>query len=90
MNGKELIILVKRDTGFDEQEIKEILDSITTNIGNCLVNEEDVKITNFGTFKIKSRAARTIVNVATGEEMIARGGNYIKFNPCRELKDAVK
>ncbi len=90
MTTRELIILVKRDTGFEESEIKEILESITTNIGNCLVKEEDVKVTNFGTFNIKRHTPRRIVNIATGEEDVTRGSNYIKFNPCKELRDAVR
>lgn len=90
MTGKELVLLVRRDTGLSEKVVKEVLDSITTNIGNCLINEESVRIKYFGTFEVKQRGFRRIINISTGEEDIAGGTNYIKFNPCKELKEAVR
>lgn len=77
------------DTCIEEEAIEKILDSITTSIGNALILGEDVKITEFGTFKIKEVMPRRIKNVNTGEYQITDFRRKINFSPSRELKNAI-
>ena len=90
MTKKELIRFVAIETGFSNDEVSNVLDSITTTIGNSLIGGEEVKISEFGTFKIKEVASRRNINIATGEEQYTRESHVIKFLPCGELKNAVR
>lgn len=90
MTKKELIKFVAIETGFSNDDISYILDSITTTIGNSLIEGEEVKITEFGTFKLKNYSPRNNINIATGEKRLTKRCHLIKFVPCLELKNAVK
>lgn len=90
MTKKELIKFVAIETGFSNDDISHILDSITTAIGNSLIEGEEVKITEFGTFKLKKYSPRNNINIATGEKRLTKQCHLIKFVPCLELKNAVK
>lgn len=89
MTRKELLLFVKRDTGYSIPEIAEILDSITTNIGNTLIDGEDVRIEEFGSFRVKDTPQRRICNVNTGEYQMTKPHKRIEFKPCKELHDAI-
>lgn len=90
MTKKELIRYTSLDTGLSQEDVEAMLDSITTVIGNALIIGEDVKITEFGTFKIKEVSARRNTDISTGETRITKISHVIKFVPCIELKNAVK
>lgn len=90
MTKKELAISIRNDTGYPMSEIKEIIESMTTHIGNSLIHGEQVKIQEFGTFKPKEIASRKFKNIATGEYEETSSHKKINFIPCLELKQALK
>ena len=90
MTKDELIREVGIETGYSSDEITKILDSITTVIGNTLISGEDVSIFRFGIFRTQIRKGRNIVNVHTGEPFRTKDVKVIKFQPTKELKEAVR
>lgn len=90
MHIDELANLIKKETGYNKKDIKNIIDAMTTCIGNSLIDGEDVHIYKFGTFKLKHYDERKIRNITTGKVQIASGYNKIVFEPTRELKKAIK
>ena len=90
MTKDELIREVGIETGYSNEVITKTLDAITTVIGNTLIAGEDVSIFRFGIFKIQVRKGRNIVNVHTGEHQTIRDMKVIKFQPTKELKEAVR
>lgn len=90
MNIEELTQKVKKETGFKKKDIRLILDTATTCIGNSLIDGEDVSIYKFGSFKIRHCAGRPVRSIKTGEITMAREYNKIVFEPTGELKEAIK
>lgn len=90
MTKKDLIKEVGLETGYSKVIVSSVLDSITTQIGNALINGDDVSIFRFGIFKTQIRKGRNIVNVNSGEYQKSSDVRVIKFQPTKELKDAVK
>lgn len=90
MTKDELIREVGIETGYSHEVVNTILDSITTVIGNTLISGESVSIFRFGIFKTQLRKGRTICNVYTGELQKSRDTKVIKFQPTKELKEAVR
>ena len=90
MNTKELVRRIVKETGHSNEEVTAILDTMTTIIGNALIDEEDVRLTAFGTFKNQEWKSRKIWNVGTGEYMNTKPSHRIVFVPSYELKDAIK
>ena len=90
MTKEELIREVGIETGYPNEAITEILESITTVIGNTLISGEDVSIFRFGIFKTQIRKGRNIRNIRTGEYQMSKDVRVVKFQPTRELKQALK
>ena len=90
MTKDELIKEVGLDTGYSNDIITSVLDSITTQIGNALINGDNVSIFRFGIFKTQIRKGRNIVNINSGKHQRTRDVRVIKFQPTKELKEAVR
>ena len=90
MTKEDLIKEVGIETGYSNEVVTDVLEAITTVIGNTLINGEDVSIFRFGVFKTQIRKGRKIMNVRTGKHQISKDVKVIKFQPTRELKEAVK
>ena len=84
MTKAELVnaIAEKRDS---EVALTAVLESIT----DALVAGEKVSLIGFGTFEVKSRAARTGVNPRTKEQIEIAASKLPSFKAGKALKDAV-
>ena len=89
MNTKELVSRIANETGYSKKEVKVILNTMTTIIGNALIEEEDVRLIAFGTFKNQEWKSRRIKNVVTGEYTTTKKSHRIVFVPSSELKEAL-
>ncbi|MGL5852390.1 MAG: HU family DNA-binding protein [Phycicoccus sp.] len=58
-------------------------------IGEQLGKGEEVRLAGFGTFEVRSRAARTGRNPQTGEEIQIAASSTVGFKPAAQLKRAV-
>ncbi len=56
---------------------------------DALHEDGEVKINNFGTLKVVSRAARRQRNPRTGEEITCPAYKTVKFNVYREFKNTL-
>ena len=65
------------------------VDAVLEVIAEALAQGEDVKITGFGGFEIKERAARTGRNPKTGEAVEIPASKYVAFSAGSALKDKV-
>ena len=76
-------------TGLSKADAREAVDSVFATIGDALANGEEVRITGFGTFGTRSRAARTGRNPRTGEAVSVPASTSPTFKARKTLKDAV-
>lgn len=90
MNTKELITKITEETNYPRNEVVQIIDTMTTIIGNALIDEEDVRLTAFGTFRNQEWKSRKIWNVATGEYVNTKPTHRVVFNASAELKEAIR
>ncbi|MBW1608848.1 MAG: HU family DNA-binding protein [Deltaproteobacteria bacterium] len=73
-----------------KKEAQAVADCIFETITNALKNQEAVRITGFGTFKVAERKARKGRNPQTGEEIDIAASKVPKFVAGKALKNAVK
>lgn len=90
MNKKELIKSVAEATGLSKKDVTATVDSVFDTITSALSQGQDVKISGFGTFKIKERAARKGRNPQSGEEIMIEARKVPTFKPAKQLKELVK
>ena len=80
---------IVRDVGLSRNESAEMVESVLDLISDALVSGEQVKISSFGTFSIRDKAARVGRNPKTGEEVPISPRRVLTFRPSHLLKDRV-
>lgn len=92
MNKQELIeiILQDKDAGFETKAAAErALSAVLSGIEAGLKKEGSVQLIGFGTFSVKTRAARMGRNPQTGEDLKIKASNSVGFKVGSALKAAV-
>lgn len=86
LNRTELIEAVSGDTGLTRQQSEAALDAIVYEITSGVRSGTPVRITGFGTFKLRERAARRGRNPQTGAAVRIKASKGIGFSPGVKLK----
>ncbi len=89
MNKGDLINKVAEDANLTKVQATEALNSIISNIGECLKEGDRVSLVGFGTFSTADREARTGRNPKTGEAIQIAARTVVKFKPGKELVESV-
>ena len=80
---------VYEQVGLSRNESAELVESVITHISDALVAGEQVKISSFGTFSTRNKAARVGRNPKTGEEVPITPRRVLSFRPSHLMKDRV-
>ncbi len=89
MTKDELIRLMADKRYLSLKESKDVVESIFIAISNALENGEKVKISGFGTFNVKKRAAFKGRHPKTGETLDIPESIQPVFEPSKKLKEKV-
>ena len=79
---------VADDCGFMKGEAQEILEKLLGIIKDQMIRGEEVMISGFGKWTVKSKRARTGRNPQTGEKMILDAGRVVTWSYSPVLKKA--
>lgn len=80
---------VFREVGLSRNESAALVESVLQHISDALVSGETVKISSFGTFSVRDKAARVGRNPKTGEEVPILPRRVLTFRPSHLMKDRV-
>ena len=80
---------VFREVGLSRNESADLVESVLQHISDALVTGETVKISSFGTFSVRDKAARMGRNPKTGEEVPIHPRRVLTFRPSYLMKDRV-
>lgn len=75
--------------GLSRNESAELVESILKHMSDALASGETVKISSFGTFSVRDKAARVGRNPKTGEEVPILPRRVLTFRPSHLMKDRV-
>ena len=89
MNKTELIQAVADKTELSKKDAEAAIAAMVDAITEALTREEKVQLVGFGSFEVKSRAARVGRNPKTGEEIPISESKLPVFKAGKALKDAV-
>lgn len=78
-----------REVGLSRNDSAQIVESVLTHMSDALVAGEQVKISSFGTFSVRDKAARIGRNPKTGEEVPINPRRVLTFRPSHLMKDRV-
>ena len=85
----DLADAVHAQVGLSRNESAELVESVLLHISDALVRGEQVKISSFGTFSTRNKAARIGRNPKTGEEVPIHPRRVLTFRPSHLMKDRV-
>lgn len=85
----DLADAVHEEVGLSRNESAELVESVLTHMSNALASGQSVKISSFGTFSIRDKAARVGRNPKTGEEVPITPRRVLSFRPSHLMKDRV-
>ena len=90
MNKSAIVARVAARMGLDKFTAEGAVETVFEAIAEGLAKEEDVRIAGFGTFRTRSRAARTGRNPRTGESVPVPASKIPSFKAAKGLREAVK
>ncbi len=80
---------VFREVGLSRNESAQLVERVIELMSDELVSGEQVKISSFGTFSVRSKTARVGRNPKTGEEAPIPPRRVLTFRPSHLMKDRV-
>ncbi len=77
---------IYREVGLSRKDSEEILDTVIDSIVNAISAGNDVKLSSFGTFSLRSKKERIGRNPKTKEEAIISSRKVVTFKPSNTMK----
>ena len=76
--------------GLNKRESKDMVDAFFVLISDSLVDGNDVKISGFGNFQIRTKAPRPGRNPRTGESVPIEARRVVTFQASHKLKEQIQ
>ncbi len=76
--------------GLNKRESKDMVEAFFESVQGALVERHDVKLSGFGNFQIRRKAARPGRNPRTGEVIPIQARNVVTFHASQKLKSMVQ
>ena len=86
----DLVNHLNEKLGLNKVESKELVEAFFDEIKKSLINNEEVKLSGFGNFKILNKRERPGRNPKTGEPAIISARKVVTFKAGQKLKKNVE
>lgn len=90
MNNKEFIAALSQKTGLTASETQNVVRTAMNTVVDMLCNDNTVMMSGLGSFDVKKRLERVIVNPSTGQKMLVPPKLVVNFKPLPSLKEKIK
>ena len=86
----QLAEMLFEQIGLNKRESKDMIDAFFDLIADSLVEGQDVKISGFGNFQIRTKAPRPGRNPRTGEAIPIEARRAVTFHASHKLKELIQ
>ena len=86
----QLADLLFEHIGLNKRESKDMIDAFFDLIAQSLVDGQDVKLSGFGNFQIRTKAPRPGRNPRTGEVVAIEPRHVVTFHASQKLKELLQ
>lgn len=86
---RHLADAIHAQIGFSKQIASSIVDAFFDSLKEALLAEEDIKLVQFGTFKVRKKSSRTGRNPKTGESIEITSRSMVSFKSSKLLRDRI-
>ncbi len=90
MNNKEFIAELARRTGYTCDDTQKLVNTIVDAMSDELQEGNMWSISGFGSFDVKKRLERIVVNPASGQRMLVPPKLILNFKPVASVKERIK
>lgn len=90
MNNKDFIVELSQRSGYSQDNTQKLVRCVIEAMASRFDEGEDVAISGFGTFELKNRMERIVVNPSTGQKMLVPPKLVLVFRPETEIKERLK
>lgn len=89
MNNKELLATLSERLGITRRLATEMLDASTAAITSSVSEERSLMLQGFGSFEVRKKADRIIVNPSSGRQMVVPPKLTLVFKPSDTYKSKI-
>ncbi|MDD6507639.1 MAG: HU family DNA-binding protein [Prevotellaceae bacterium] len=90
MNNKEFIIELSQRTGLTQSDVQRLVTAFVDEMVENFDAGNAVLVPSFGTFEVKKRLERVLVNPSTGKRMLVPPKLVLGFKPVAAVKEKLK
>jgi DNA-binding protein HU-beta len=90
LNKETLIAHVADKTGLSKADAKKAVEEVFNTVSDYLAKGEKFQYIGFGSFGVKTRAARIGINPSTKEKMEIKARKVPYFTPGKKLSERIK
>tara|TARA_B100000029_G_scaffold378173_1_gene372894 strand:+ start:86 stop:385 length:300 start_codon:yes stop_codon:yes gene_type:complete len=89
LTKKDLVNLIYMQLGFSKQISENLIDDFLATVVQNIISEKKLKLSKFGTFKIRQKKSRIGRNPKTKESKVISSRDVVLFKPSKEFKALV-
>ena len=90
MNNKDYISELARRSGYTQSDTQRMVNTFIECMGKAFEEGDAVQVNGFGTFEVKKRLERIVVNPGTQQRMLVPSKLVLNFKPVTALKEILK
>ena len=90
MNNKEFIAELAQRTGYSSDDAQKLVNRVVETMGDSFQNDDTVVVPTFGSFEVKKKLERVMVNPSTGQRMLVPPKLVLTFKPNISWKERIK
>jgi len=90
MTNKDFIAQLAQRTGYSSDDTQKMVNTVVEKMGDHFQDDDAVLIPTFGTFEVKKKLERIMVNPSTGQRMLVPPKLVLNFKPNVSWKERVK
>lgn len=90
MTKADLVNTISDKLGFEKTDTQRIIEAFMQEIKSSLYQEDNVYLRGFGSFVIKTRAAKTGRNISKNTSIKIPAHNIPSFKPSKMFTDKIK
>ena len=90
MNNKDFITELAQRTGYSSDDTQKLVNCVIEAMGDHFQSDDSVLVPTFGTFEVRKKMERVMVNPSTGQRMLVPPKLVLAFKPNVSWKERVK
>lgn len=90
MNNKGFIAELSRRTGFTQDDTQKMVSTVIDTMNDAFQRGDIVSVPKFGTFEVKKRFERIVINPGTKQRMLVPPKLVLSFKPIASIKEKLK